>query len=75
MLAGLHSPWGEELCEAKDAQGNVIQGSKYYADYDFVPALTSELWDDFKKFLAWRREQMLDFMEKHYGIKIKGEEI
>ena len=61
--------------KAKDAQGNQIQGSKYYADYDFVPALTSELWDDHKKFLAWRREQMLDFMEKHYGIKIKGEGI
>ena len=31
-------------------------------------------WDDYTKFLAWRREQMLDYMEKHYGIKVRGEE-
>lgn len=60
--------------KAVDSQGQVIQGSKYYGDYDFVPELTSELWDDHTKFLEWRRERMLEYMEKHYGIKVKGEE-
>lgn len=63
------------LDKATDAQGNVIQGSKYYDDYDFLPAITSELWDDHTKFLEWRRAQMLTYMETHYGIKVKEEPV
>lgn len=55
---------------AKDSQGNVIQGSKYFSDYDFVPELTSDLWDRPSEFIVWRRTQMLEYMESHYGIKV-----
>lgn len=45
-------------------------GSKYFSDYDFVPELTSDLWDRPTEFIAWRRTQMLEYMESHYGIKV-----
>lgn len=53
-----------------DSQGMVIPGSKYFKDYDFVPELTSELWDDHAAFITWRREQMLKFLDDQYGIKV-----
>lgn len=55
---------------AVDSQGCVIPGSKYFNSYDFLPELTSTLWDDYAAFIAWRRQQMLKFMEDQYGIKI-----
>ena len=56
--------------QALDSQGMVIPGSKYFKEYDFVPELTSELWDNHAAFIAWRREQMLKFMDEQYGIMV-----
>lgn len=61
------------LDQAKDSLGQTIQGSKYYPDYDFVPELTSALWDDHTQFIAWRRGRMIDFMKERYGIVIVEE--
>jgi len=61
------------LDRATDSQGKTIQGSKYYPDYDFVPELNSSLWDNYQDFIVWRRNQMLDYMDKHYGIAVKVE--
>lgn len=58
--------------QAVDSHGTKIPGSKYFKDYDFVPELTSNLWDDHSTFITWRREQMLKFMENQYGIKVVG---
>lgn len=58
------------LDKAVDLHGVVIQGSKYYPDYDFVPETSSNLWDDHTKFIKWRRGKMLAYMKERYGIII-----
>lgn len=58
------------LNKSKDSQGHVINGSKYFPMYDFVPELTSELWDNHTEFIKWRKKHMLDYMESQYGIKV-----
>lgn len=58
------------LDKAKNAQGQVIQGSKYYPMYDFVPELSSPLWNNHTLFIEWRKQKMLEFMDKQYGIKV-----
>lgn len=69
----MKSNWHPKLFftdKAVDAQGNQINGSKYLTDYDMIPNMGSELWNDHIKFIAWRRKEMLHYMEKQYGLRI-----
>ena len=59
---------------AKDKSGNTITGSKYFADYDFVPELNSTEWSDYKTFIGNRRKTMIEFMETQYDIKLITED-
>lgn len=56
---------------ATRTDGTPIFGSKFFELYDFVPCITDPLWDDYKSFIDNRRQCMLDFFKKHYGIEIK----
>lgn len=58
----------------KDKSGNTIAGSKYFADYDFVPDLKSTDWSDYTLFIGNRRKKMIEFMETQYGIKLITED-
>ena len=40
-----------------------------YLDVSFMNGQVTE-----SQFLVWRKEQMLEYMGKHYGIKVNGEE-
>ena len=54
----------------KDASGQVISGSKYFSDYDFIPVLTDPSWNDYKLFIQNRRQKMIDFIKAQYDITL-----
>ncbi len=46
------------------------EGKKYIDAYDFIPDLTSDLWDDHVKFIAEREKNMRDRLERRYGVQL-----
>lgn len=46
-------------------------GVKYLQDYDFLPSknLDDQIWDDPSQFIGKRRELMMEFFERKYGLK------
>lgn len=45
-------------------------GSKYKDAYDFIPELSSPLWDDYVKFIAEREKIMRTLLETKYGVRL-----
>lgn len=44
----------------------------HISEYDFIPKdMTSELWDNHKKFIEFRKKQMINFLENKYDLEIK----
>jgi hypothetical protein len=44
----------------------------HISEYDFIPKdMTSELWDNHKKFIEFRKKQMIHFLEHNYNLEIK----
>jgi hypothetical protein len=44
---------------------------KYQDQYDFMPSYDdpqSDLWDDPLKFISWRKERMIAFLQKKYQL-------
>jgi hypothetical protein len=64
--------------KAVNASGNVIQGSKYIHDYDFLFLktsnntinLTDSIWNNPIEFIKQRRQLMIDFLLNTYGIAL-----
>ena len=50
--------------------GKQLSGKKYYDDYDCIPQMSSEDWDDYKLFLNYRREKMIQVINDRYGIAL-----
>ena len=46
------------------------QTANYFEDYDFLPDRNSTLWDDPCQFIAWRKREMLQFMQTRYGLTV-----
>ena len=53
----------------RDKKGNIISGSKFFSEYDFVPELTSELWTDYRNFIHNRKEKMKQFLKTKYDLE------
>lgn len=51
------------------------QGSKYFDEYDFIPALDSEIeiWQDWKEFIEYRKGIMLRELQTRYELKITSD--
>lgn len=47
-----------------------ISGAKYYSDYDCIPSMYSEDWNDYKVFIGNRREKMIDKIKELYEISL-----
>lgn len=56
--------------KAQRKDGTVIQGSKYFVDYDFVPNLSDAAWNNYEVFIDERRKQMVKFMKDRYGVEL-----
>lgn len=50
---------------------NSPDGKPYVKDYDFLPDLADELWDDDVRFIEHRKSLMVDFMRTSYNVDIK----
>lgn len=50
--------------------GKQLYGKKYYEDYDCIPPVSSNDWDDYKLFLKNRRKKMIQVLNDRYGISI-----
>lgn len=50
---------------------NSSEGNPYVKDYDFLPDLADELWDDAVRFIEHRKLRMVDFMRTRYKVDIK----
>lgn len=48
------------------------EGSKYFADYDFLPPLDSTIWDDVQGFLVYRADLMRAQLTAQYGIDVEA---
>lgn len=46
------------------------EGSKYYEQYDFLPQLDSELWNDEVQFISVREQLMINALDNLYGLKL-----
>lgn len=46
------------------------QGSKYFDAYDFIPDVSSPLWDDHVRFLEEREKKMRSQLKTRYGITL-----
>ena len=63
---------------ATSRNGDVVVGSKYISDYDFLSPKDSQgkidfsdaVWQSEKLFIAQRKELMLNFIKQKYGIRI-----
>jgi len=55
------------LTNSKD---QVIVGSKYFSEYDFLSDLEDEEWDNYKQFIEGRKAKMVVYMKEHYEITI-----
>lgn len=42
----------------------------HYDEYDYLPELSSNEWDDFAVFIEARKDRMITFMKTNYGIDI-----
>jgi len=41
------------------------------SQYDFMPDITSVLWDNHDNFISWRKQQMLAFLKSEYGLSVQ----
>ena len=48
-----------------------IEGQPFLCAYNYLPALDANEFKDAEKFIAFRRERMVDFMKRTYDIEIK----
>jgi hypothetical protein len=46
------------------------EGRKYLDAYDFIPDMSSPLWDDYARFIAVREKKMRDQLEMKYGVRL-----
>ena len=46
------------------------QTASYFSQYDFLPDQDSTLWDNPGQFIAWRKREMLQFMQTRYGLTV-----
>ena len=46
------------------------QTASYFSQYDFLPNPNSALWNDPGQFIAWRKGEMLRFMQRQYGLTV-----
>lgn len=56
--------------KVQNKDGNFVVGSKYFVDYDFVPKIDDESWQNYEEFISNRREKMVNFMKERYGIAL-----
>lgn len=47
-----------------------MEGRKYIDAYDFIPDMSSPLWDDYVRFVAERERKMRTQLETKYGVKL-----
>ncbi len=47
------------------------EGSKYLADYDFLPDVKMDWGNDAKRFICYRHKQMRKYLKSRYGLKLK----
>ena len=66
-----HHPLEFFTNKLKDSKGNIISGDKYYSEYDFIPNLDSDLWDNYVEFINNRKKEMKLFFKEKYGLEIK----
>jgi hypothetical protein len=46
------------------------EGRKYFDAYDFIPDMSSSLWDNYLGFIAEREEKMRGQLEMKYGVRL-----
>jgi hypothetical protein len=49
---------------------NSTDGAKYFGEYDFLPSLDADEWDDEEKFIRFRQEKMQNELLARYDIKL-----
>lgn len=47
------------------------EGKKYFGEYDFLPSLDSDIWNDWREFLTYRKTAMLTELKNRYGLTIE----
>lgn len=50
-------------------------GKMYWSSYDFIPEAESNMWDNHLDFVNFRKNKMLDALEKLCGLKLSESEI
>ena len=45
-------------------------GQKYFDSYDFIPDIDSPLWQDPIKFVGYRKEKMISYLNEQYGLQL-----
>lgn len=56
--------------EEVDSNGNIINGSEYLTEYDFIPKISSPLWESYQQFIANRKELMIEKLKSSYDIEL-----
>lgn len=51
------------------------EGEKYIGDYDYIPPLKSELWNDEVEFIRERELKMTEELNTRYGLKFERSDI
>lgn len=53
-----------------NSKGQPILGAKYFDEYDFMPNLEENEWQDYEKFITNRKDKMINYMKEQYDIVI-----
>lgn len=53
-----------------EVNGKKLNGSQHFKKYCFCPDLKDDLWKNPYEFIKWRREKMLEELQKLYDIKL-----
>lgn len=46
-------------------------GKEYFNQYKIVPELSDSIWNDYKRFIEWRKNEFIKLMKEHYDIDIQ----
>jgi uncharacterized protein with ParB-like and HNH nuclease domain len=54
--------------KGSNSNGDIIEGSKYLMEYNFLEPLNDDVWNDFQDFVNTRKSRMIDFLKTKYDI-------
>ncbi len=65
-----HDPFQFFMDKLLNSKNKPILGAKYFNDYDFMPKLKDNEWQNYEKFIATRKDKMINYMNDQYDITI-----